>query len=107
MCITAVVSTIGPDNHHATPERARGRDVLKPQEHHYMHRYLTAAEWDRLRNSSLSIASKIDLLVNRCKAIGLLSLTERTATALSSVLIVAHGQACNTKIDIFILTLQY
>ena len=40
---------------------------------------------------------KIDTLIKRCCAIGLLSFTEQTAKAVTSVLVVANGQACDLQ----------
>ena len=68
--------------------------ALKPQTHFWIHRYLTEQDWDVLTNKSVAYGVKIDTLVRRCTRIGLLSLTEQTAKALTSVLIVAHGEPC-------------
>ena len=92
--ISAIVSNVG---HSGDSPAASHRDALKQQEHLFMHRYMTEADWVALRNPSLSMASKIDVVIARSKAIGLLSLTEKTAKALSALVIVAHGQACDTN----------
>ena len=92
--ITAIVSNV---EHSGSIAPVGRRAALEQQEHLYMHRYMTEADWVALRSSTCSIDSKIDVVVARSKAIGLLSLTERTAKALSALVIVAHGQACNTN----------
>ena len=71
------------------------KEVLKPQEHLWFHNYLTDKDWACLTNKSITIGVKIDAIVRRSCAIGLLSLSEQTAKAVTAVLIVGHGQTCD------------
>ena len=71
------------------------RTVLRPQEHLYIQNYFSESEWNKLRNSQINIGSKVDVLVSKGCEIGLYSLSEKTARALSATLIVAHGSSCD------------
>ena len=71
------------------------RQALKPQEHLWFHRYLTAKDWDVLTNRAINFGIKIDRIVKRAFAIGLLSMQEATAKHLTAVLIVASGEPCD------------
>ena len=64
-----------------------GKEVLKQQEHSHFERYLTASGWDVTLNEAADMADKIRIIVGRAKAIGLLSMTERTAQSISSILV--------------------
>ena len=79
----------------ATEIRTTVREQLKPQEHLYIHNYLSEAEWQQLRNSSITVGTKVDVLVTKCGKIGLFSVHEKSARAICATLVVAHGQACD------------
>ena len=60
-----------------------------------MHKYLTATEWESLMSPDLRVEAKIDVVVARCGALGLLSVTEPTAKACVCLVIMTHGEACD------------
>ena len=69
-------------------------DVLKPQAHLHFENYMTEGDWDALRNRALIVPSKLDVVVSRAEKIGLLSLTEKTAASIASIVLVTHGATC-------------
>jgi hypothetical protein len=91
--LATVVNTLASKAGSQSMAMAQTRSSTKPQEHLWMHRYLTAQDWNRLRDPTVSFTSKIDAMVERASAIGLVSLTEKTAVAVTAVLLVAHGQS--------------
>lgn len=74
-----------------TAERA----MLRPQEHFYLHKYLTEREWSLLLSRDTSIESKLHLVAQRCKSLGLYSASEKTAVAISAMVIYANGKPCD------------
>ena len=74
---------------------ARGREVLRPQEHHHLHRYMTESDWKILQDSSLTFQAKAQCAAARGQKIGLLSLTERSSVSIAAFLITAHGSPCD------------
>ena len=86
-----VIMRMGSDAPDPTPTRM----ALKPQEHLWMHRYLTAKDWDVLTDRAINFGIKIDRMVKRASAIGLLSMQETTAKHITSVIIVASAQPCD------------
>jgi len=91
----AIVTTINAMMSGEVPVCSTSRDVIKPQEHFFIFNYLSEADWASLRNANLTLGSKIAVLVKRCGAIGLYSLTEKTARSITATLVVAHGQPCD------------
>lgn len=71
------------------------RTMLRPQEHFYLHKYLTEREWSTLRNRDTSMESKLNLVAQRCKSLGLYSASEKTAVAISALVIYANGKPCD------------
>ena len=55
------------------------RESLKSQKHQYFQHYMIAAEWDIISNPTVSLQNKVDIVVDRMKAIGLWSMAEKTA----------------------------
>ena len=97
--LTSFISTasFGPSTAgtSGTPAATAMRELLKPQEHLYVHDYLSEVDWGKLRNQSTPIGVKVDTIVNKCGIIGLYSVTEKTARAICSIVVVAHGQPCD------------
>ena len=77
--------------------QASPRVTLKPQEMLHPQRYFTAKDWESLRNPALSLQSRLDVVVRRCSSIGLISTSEKTAAALTAVVIVARGAQCDSN----------
>lgn len=71
---------------------AQLRSAAQPQEHLFLHRYLTEPEWTALLNATWSLDGKVPILINRSKAIGLFNCTEKTSLSVTALLILAHGK---------------
>lgn len=71
------------------------RTMLRPQEHFYLHKYLTEREWSTLRNKDASMESKLHLVAQRCKSLGLYSASEKTSVAICAMVIYANGKPCD------------
>ena len=79
----------------STSEISSTRVSLKQQTHLNFNNYLTEADWRTLCNRAVDRDYKVDLIVRRCMAIGLLSMTEKTARYVTAVLVVSHGEQCS------------
>ena len=90
--LSAMAASTGPLAASLAPTR---RAPLRQQEHLYMHKYLTATEWESLMSPDLRVEAKIDVVVARCGALGLLSVTEPTAKACVCLVIMTHGEKCD------------
>ena len=75
----------------ATPT-AQGRVSLQQQEHLYLHNYLTAKDWASITNPNVGTNIRIEPIVDRCVAIGLLSMAEKTAQAITSLIVAASSK---------------
>ena len=75
----------------SAPAVAGPSGSTKQQEHFFMHRYLTESDWAVLLDETLLTTKKIDVLVNRCRRIGLFSMTERTSGSIATVLALVNG----------------
>ena len=73
----------------------QAREVLRPQEHHHMHRYMTESDWKILQDESLPFQAKAKRVAERGQQIGLLSLTEKSSVAIAAFVITVHGQPCD------------
>ena len=79
--------------------QTKGREVLKQQQHMYFQNYMTSPEWDILTSTHIGLTTKVDTIVDRMKSIGLLSLTEKTAVAISVILVLAHTRGAGGAAD--------
>jgi hypothetical protein len=82
--IVATINLLASGPIHASVAQ---RSQLKQQEHNYFHKYCSAGDWAVLRNPSTSMSIKIETVINRCVAIGLLSMTEKTSQAITCTLV--------------------
>ena len=90
-----IVATINSSASGPVCSPASDRSTLTPQEHFYLHRYMSHADWSTLRSPTSSMSTKITTLVNRCVQIGLLSLTEKTSQSIVCTL----AATCDHHVD--------
>ena len=90
-----IVATINSSASGPVCAPAGDRSTLTPQEHFYLHRYMSHADWSTLRSPASSMSTKITTLVNRCVQIGLLSLTEKTSQSIVCTL----AATCDHHVD--------
>lgn len=71
---------------------SKERTAIRPQDHFYMEAYLTEDDWGILQSGTARVDDKLEVLLNRARAIGLTSLSEKTSVALTCLLILAHNK---------------
>lgn len=76
---------------------AQSRSCLKPQEHLFIHRYMTDSDWKSLLNDALTVEAKISTVVHRCHRIRLFSCTEKTSVGIASLVLIANGKHIETE----------
>ena len=91
--VNTLAMTIGETD--AIP--AQDRRSLRPQEHFHMESYFTENDWAVLQSQTERVDDKVQTLLNRCRSIGLVSLSEKTSVAVSCILILAHNKPISTS----------
>ena len=92
-CIMHLVDTGAPPPDGAAVPSAQPKEVLRPQTCYFLHRYMTKEDWATLQCYSLAWEVRLEAVVNRCRSLGLLSLTERTAVHTTCVMLMSQGSA--------------
>ena len=69
--------------------------ALAQQKHLFLQRYLTESDWRMLLDPDQAFGNKAKCVAERGRRIGLLSMSEKTAVAITALLILAHGRPCS------------
>lgn len=88
--VNSLATSIGEDE--TGIMHAKDRSIIRPQDHFHMEAYLTEADWGVLLSGTERMDDKMEVILNRARAIGLTSLSEKTSVALACLLILANNK---------------